>query len=239
MMGMEALELAQTTYQIAKAIHDSVQQARANKAQCQRLSERVAIITNTLQGLNAIPTESRFCQALQMLNRTLQECLAFVQQFSQRAWYKRVINAGNHNEKFMMHNQRLAQAIEQLNLGLNVQQVMDHTQDKADQQQDQQAILGNLQEIIRLNQTAHHAFGAFRQEYQADQQTMQQLINNQLQSLRGYLQDLVLPKPSAKKSLIAKEHLLRYTDITFDGKIGEKVLLVRFTKVAGLDNQWL
>ena len=63
-----------------------------------------------------------------------------------------MISAGNHRDKFEGYNESLKDAIQQLSLGLNVQQLMNADQDRSDQAADSADILAHQADIMKLQQ---------------------------------------------------------------------------------------
>lgn len=149
---MEPLEAIENIYTIAKLIYDQVQLAKANKAQCRQLAERVRIIEKSLRGLQQVSSQQHFKEALHLLKTKLNECADFISGFSgKKKWYKKVLNAGNHAAAFDEMNAELAKAMQQLNIGFDVQQLVNQEADKAAAKADKDAIKDYMDEALALN----------------------------------------------------------------------------------------
>lgn len=212
----EPMEAIQIICSITKAIYDQVQSVKANKAQCQRLYQRIDTITQTLRGLDQIPDSDQFRQGLNDLQICLEGCQAFIQQFIDKHWFKLVLRAGAYQGRFTELNKQLKSAMSLLNLGLSVQRIINREQDKQDQEEDYQNILGNQEEIIRLNQEELKHI----QNLKMHQQKQDEILLQQFQSMRLQIKQLNVSKPQPK-SPIDPHFAIPYFDIMFDNVIGE------------------
>jgi hypothetical protein len=59
-MAVNPADILLSLAKIAKAIYDQVQLAKANQAQCQILSNRVAIVMESVQGLGKLKDSAQY-----------------------------------------------------------------------------------------------------------------------------------------------------------------------------------
>lgn len=208
MLANEAISLI---YTLAQKIYAQYQLVKANKAQCQRFHERTQVIIAAIQKLEHLPDKKQYEPGLNALSTTLSEALELMQAFSQSNWFMVIIKAGNHQSRFAALTEALRQNLEQLNLGLNAQQLINREQDKADQQHDLAMIQHQQQEIIQLNQQAI----AHMQYLRLEQQQGQNVLQQQLASLKAHLQALLKPAQPVKP--ILDPHLtVPFYELRFD-----------------------
>lgn len=136
---------------LAGAVIEQGLQAQANKAQCQRLAGRIGIVKDAIEGLDVTPQPQRYIRVLRQLEQTLLQCQTVVEKLSSRRWFKRVLLAGVDKETFETLYTQLAQQLTDLQLGVNVQQLMNAEENQADAEKDREALKENQEEIIKLN----------------------------------------------------------------------------------------
>lgn len=192
---MDPIGLASSIYELATIIKGQIDLAKSNKSQFKTLNQRVQEIVSSIRGLKSLPRTESFNQALTRFKDTLNAILTFSKEFSDKKWYQRVIWAGNHREAFEGYNQALKEAMEQLNLGLNVQQLMNAEQDRADQTADNQDILANQSEIMKLQQEEK----ALLMDMKMDQAQRHEVLAKQLQSLTLHMQKITVASSSPSK----------------------------------------
>lgn len=212
---MGAVEILQTIYDLVLMIDAQLKLVKANKAQCERLSERIKIITQALKGLNKINDSAQFRAGLIQLQVAINECLNFIKTFTaDKKWYKQILKAGNYKEQFEELNTDLEKAITDLNIGLNAQQIINREQDKADQQADFEDIKQQQDQIIELNKEALEEI----QHIQARQSEQHDILMKQLQSMRFQFTQLN-PKQTKVKPPIDPKSVIPFYDIIFSSKI--------------------
>ena len=85
---LEPLEITGEIVKIGKVIYERVQLVKANRAQCQRLAERIQIVVGALDNLDQIEDSKHFREALMHMQGTLNECLDFVTRFTKKGSVK-------------------------------------------------------------------------------------------------------------------------------------------------------
>ncbi len=128
--------------QAAKFIYQTAQLVKSNQQRCQRLAGRIADITLTITELNKIPDNTHFEKTLHEFYALLKECQDFMNQFSapedgkMKRFVRHFIKAGDDSAQFEGLNKALEAKSHALNLGLNIQQLFNHEQDKIDATKD-------------------------------------------------------------------------------------------------------
>ena len=212
---IEPTEAIQYIYTLCKLIYDHVQVVKGNQAQCQRLAERVQkIVLPAVQGLEKIKDCTQFKGGLNAICTCLAECESFIKSYTDsNKLYKYLLRTGTYKEKFEELNMDLQKAMQQLNLGLNAQQIINREQDKQDQEKDYSTLIKQQDEIINLIQG-----GMQRLEMQQHEQheiTMQQFRSLKAQFAAHDIHKVPLKPPIDPKLLVP------YYDLAFDKKIGE------------------
>lgn len=162
------------------------------------------------------PSDSRyFVDGLKALKETLDDALELVTSFSQRSWFKRVIRAGTDNEKFSGIYARLEGNINQLNLGINVQQLMNKKEEKQAIQRDWVHIQSKQEEILRLNKEAKKEM----QQLAVDEEIRHKVLMQQFQSMQYALQQLQQEKK--EKPLFSQRIIVPFHEVSIDGLINK------------------
>lgn len=209
-------DILSNIYTITKAIYDQVQQAKANKAQCQRLYERILIATQAIKQLEKIKDAERYRPGLFALQKCLQNCAEYIKTFADQSWFKRVLKAGAGKEDFEKLNTELQIAIAQLDLGLNAQQIINREQDKVDQAKDYADIQARQDMIIKLNEQELKKI----EEMRLHQDDLHEILVQQLASMREQIKALNIHQTFVK-SLIDPKLVISYFDLVFKQKINE------------------
>lgn len=197
---MDPVILAQSIYALALSIKKQVDLAKSNQSQFARLNTRVQEIIRSLQGLDSLPRTKAFYEALTRLKDTLDQILGFTQKFSDKKWYQLIIHAGNHRAVFHEYNQALKNALEQLNLGLNVQHLMNAEQDRQDQVADNKRILDHQDEIFALQCEEK----ALLLDMKMAQDQKHHVLELQLQSMVRHMQKLTLDAPGSPQKAVSQ-----------------------------------
>lgn len=215
---LDALSLIKEVVSVGTEIYNKAQVVKANKAQSQRLAERINIIIGTLQNLEDVKDSQHFRKALTDFKNTLKSCLDFINQFSQKRWIVRVLKAGNFQERFTELNNELRDSAQSLSTGFSVQQIMNREQDRDDQRQDLNALKTNQEKLMVL------AKEGLRQQ-QKEQQLLQKIrlehkerdaiFEQQLKSMCNKLERLG-QEPVSKKPLIESQYNVDYFELEFN-----------------------
>lgn len=165
--------------QLGVMIYNQINTARANKAQCKRLANRIIIVCDSVIDLDVTKNVDHYVLALNQLNETLRACHQLVEKFISKTWFQRVLVSGTDKDEFERINKELRVAISQLQLGLTAQQLFNTEEDRKDQEEDMQALKANMQTIIALNQEVKNDM----QELKMEECERHEVLMQQLQSL--------------------------------------------------------
>lgn len=212
---MTPLQIIQDIYTVAKAIHNAAETVKANKVQCQTLTERIQIVTETVKGLEKVGNLEQYRAGLESLQACVQKCASFVNTFSNNHWFKNILKGGSHKDKFALLNKKLLESAELLGLGLGAQQIVNHEKDIEDEAKDRKAILQQQQSIVTLNIQANQKIEQVCLE-QADQK---QILQHMFNSMKAQFERLA--NVSAKPLIDA--HLeTAYYELTFKQKLHDE-----------------
>ncbi len=173
----------------------------------------------TAPATGPLPPLHAYTEGLVSLNQTLNDALVLVQSFGQKSWSRKVFRAHSHSDKFSDIYVRLEQDIQQLNLGLNVHQVLNSQEQKAqdenDKKTDYQDLLSKQDEILQLNQ-------ALQKEHQLlvmDEANRHDVVMQQMESMKFCLEQM---QPGKKtKAPISEKLLVPFYDLSIDGLLAE------------------
>ena len=172
---------------IAIKIKHLVQNARANKKRCQRLSDRVAVLVPLVEQLSTdADNAKRYLLALQSLRTCVERCLTFIQTFIDSNWFLRIYDQACHRNSFDELNQSLTTCAEGLNLTLVVQQYFRSEQDEEDRREDRAFLQTNFDTILRLQ--SEYAQQQ-REQLTNIERMIQSLIDNNRQNLEALTDD--------------------------------------------------
>ncbi|XP_053305489.1 mixed lineage kinase domain-like protein [Spea bombifrons] len=111
---MEALG---NVLQIAETIYSLCEKASSNKQQCSRLQKRIQMLLLTAKQLRKQSDKSEdLNEVLMELELTLRNARCWVAKYSQRAWWRKVLQANGIREEFDLINDRLKDAAENISL---------------------------------------------------------------------------------------------------------------------------
>ena len=116
---------------LAEKIYKAVALVKINHDQTLILQRRVYVVVEQVNKLQKIPIQSVYESALKVLLEILQDCLAFIQSFSEKKWWLKIFSSNSDYIKFKEFNRKLHQAIVDLNLGVSVQLLYQDVADRA------------------------------------------------------------------------------------------------------------
>lgn len=145
-----------TILDIANLVYKQAEKAKTNKAQSKLLVTRVRVVEAAIRNADKLVDNAEFAKPLEDLHQCLQEALALVQKFSGKKWHdlRRILRAGKYQDAFTDLHQRLRDSVQFLNLGVDVQSLMNREQDVQAQQADAEVLQSMLDEIVMTNQAA-------------------------------------------------------------------------------------
>ncbi len=208
---LEPTSVIGNIYSITKLIYGQLKLVKVNQEQCKRLAERVEIIEQSIRNLEN-NQEKSYQKGLSYLLAALQTGLEFMQQLSTASSFTKFFQAGNYNQRFIDLNEELQKSLQQLNLGLVVQQAFDREKDKLDQQADIEFMRVNHKEIIHAIQKGNAAIGELNLELKENHD----IVINQVASLKALLMSF---SRSLEKSPIDLQKVVPYFELVFDKKL--------------------
>jgi len=219
---MDVLAVLETVLTVGLAIYRHAELVKCNKAQSARLAQRVKMVTGSVQSLHERlaaqqnPGQKnvemqRFGNSLGGLQVTLDDILTLLQKFAKKGWGRRVLFARWHKDAFDDVNDRLEQDIMHLNLGLNVQQVMDRSVDASDRLDDQRGLLANRDEILSDNQEYLES----NQRLDMSAEERRDVIAQQMASVQIQLESCAAGESGGQKN-VSKKLLVPFCDLRID-----------------------
>lgn len=147
---MSPLELIVDICSICSRISTFVDTVQANKEQCGRLAHRIKIIADSLHRLKRVKDTEAFRKALNDLRSHILACEKLIAEFTSKTGLARVFKSGKYKKEFERLNRYLEQDLEHLDMGINVQQLMNRDDDEADRKKDAEALLEKQDEMLTL-----------------------------------------------------------------------------------------
>lgn len=202
-----------------------IKYVKMNRRQMQTLGERLSAVVDAIQRLPHLPSAQKiYVEPLLRLMDTMAECAKWVEDYRNKNYLMRFLNGGSHNIKFEGFHKVLAEHVQDLQLGLNVQEWMDTERYNREREQDfqelktnQRAILTQLKEsmeaITGLRIQGHDRVDVMSKKMAAVELRFQQLLKNQSNAQS---------KSSSENEAILNENfLIDYCDFVFESKIAE------------------
>lgn len=131
---MIAQEVIISIANIAKTIYDYYQRAKANDATADELMRRIDIITRAVEPLQKLDDHQKvsFIAALDEINQLLEEIFAYITSLnagdSTFKKLKNVVTSKTVQENLQKFSQKIADAIDQLNLGISAKHIQSSDQ---------------------------------------------------------------------------------------------------------------
>lgn len=147
---MNAAELLLLIGGLGAAIHHAIERVQGNKAQCKRLGRRIEVIIAELNTLDLTKTSKHFVIELLTLKGHIEKCQAFIQGFTQKGKFKKWLLSKKYQRQFEALNNILNEDVNQLHLGIDIQQLFNQEDDRADMKKDREYLekLMEQQEVI-------------------------------------------------------------------------------------------
>lgn len=204
-------QLVQQVFTISKMIYDQVKLVKINRSQCQLLAKRVLAIETAITKLPKTSKQDAYSEFLLRLKICLEEALDYMKTLSDEKWYWQFIKAKDHQERFDDFNQRLAEAINELNLGLSTQGLLNHEESVKARKEDILEIKASHQKILQLNQTMLK---------EMKQLVDPEFMQRQTESLKASLQKMMDEKGGKKESRLETRVKIPYYELFLEKKIG-------------------
>jgi tetratricopeptide (TPR) repeat protein len=162
-----------------------------------------------------------YVDGLRALKSTLEDALQLVQYYTNKSWFRRVLNAGTDKDSFEEIYQRLSECISQLNLGLNVNRLMDAKDTTEDANRDKMEFIARFDEIRQLNMEVNTAID----QVALDDSTQHEVRVEKIASIEAQLtaikdSDAKPPSPFSRRLLIPFYQLILQQQIAM-GSFGK------------------
>ena len=213
---MDPITILKHLVHLAQIIQSQVVLSKTNQEQVKRLAERVQLVVASIQRLSDLPNTEPFKASLKALETCLSDINDFLKQFAEAGMIRKFIMAGNYRDTFADYNQRLADLLPQLNVGLAAHAILNHEQDIVDKQKDRDFVASQLGAILRQQE---HLLREM-QGAKLDPRVLEAIIKRQMESFGLQMQRYVR-SGAEPKALIAKDYDVNFYDIIFRKKIGE------------------
>jgi serine/threonine protein kinase len=202
-------------FKIAQSIYSHVGQVKANVSQCQRMAERIKIVTSSIKFLEAVKDKEQYKLGLNALHTCLSDCAEFIQLFlASNVWFKYILKTSTYKQRFTELYEQLQAAMLELNLGLTAQHIINREEDKADEEADYRSLLTRQEEILKLNVKAATDI----QKLSLEDYERHEIVVRQLASIEERLKKLNV-NPSMH--LIDQRYTVSFFELQFKRKIGE------------------
>jgi len=213
---------------IYSRISECIANVQANKEQSQRLGHRLKIIVDTLSGLTRVEDTEAFSKALIDLRSHMEECEAFIKEFTSKKGLARIFKSGKYKREFERLNRGLEEDLLQLNVGINVQQLMNREDDEIDRRKDTEELLGKQDEILKLVGEEAEKLDDVRQ-----------MLRDVFAFLREELNRLSVPRESAPSHILIEaeevecgEKIAEGESIIYRGRCrGQDVAIKKFEQI--------
>ncbi|KFO82825.1 Mixed lineage kinase domain-like, partial [Cuculus canorus] len=119
------MDIVETVFSVAQAIHTQFEQVKCCKHQCQRLVERIQILLEPVRILQAQPSKHISHHEEELLKKLLQalwEAQKLVTKYSQTSWIQKLLRAHSTSEEFVWVNESLEDIAQGLSLVLQAEQ---------------------------------------------------------------------------------------------------------------------
>jgi hypothetical protein len=141
--------------EMAQEISIKVEDVKAHKMQCLRLSARINRVAKHLNShkIKVVNSyDSALKETLVSFNAFLQECFQYVSSFVDMWWIKMFIHSKEYKEKFQDLNEQLQLFFGEFNMGINIKNLIDKKQDEQDRTEDSKSLQSLFNQLKLLNE---------------------------------------------------------------------------------------
>lgn len=245
---MTPFDVLKTIYDVATTIHGVVSTVKANKAQCQRLLDRIEVIVRVVKHFEEKYNAQPHLPGLEMLSEHLIHCRAFVLEYTREDWALKVVDFGINRDRFAELNEGLNDAVIALQLAMGAEVLINLEDDKRDQGADlkdiktkQEVIVGLCKELIQKQQReASVQEGRDRRNNLRDDERHHELTS-QLDSIRLALEELQQPTPPApvKENSLPKGFTIPYHQLRFTERLKQDAAGTLYLGTWGVQKVWI
>ncbi|MFN7096237.1 MAG: protein kinase [Gammaproteobacteria bacterium] len=196
-----------------------------NKQQMRSLAERVKAVVDATQRLPRTPdAQKKYAEPLNRLRDTVLECAEWVVAYSDKGLILRVFNSSSYQIKFEDLYSRLAEHVQDLQLGLNVQEWLDVKRQKEERDQDLEYLKNH--QIALLNEIKNATEQVTDMKIKGEDR--KEIISKKMSAIEHQIQLLLnanVPNEqdleASKREAVDPRLLIDYCDIDPEEKIGE------------------
>lgn len=119
------MDLIDPLLSIASQIYTLVENVKANKKQCQRVSQRVKALEELVRSIKKREpgqTSAEVKKVLKELQITLESAQELIKKYTMANWVERILKSSSHGDEFKSVNERLNDAFQVLSGALQVEQ---------------------------------------------------------------------------------------------------------------------
>lgn len=207
--------LVEVMVDMTVAITEQVELVQVNRAQCLRLVERITIVADVLNSLKGKTSCADYHAPLVALQQVLEEAGSLISQFSGKSWCQQLIRAGNHQEQFEKLYRQLDENLQQMQLGMQIQQLTMHEADRVAAEKDRVDLANRQQEILALNREIRDA--VIEVGLQAGER--EEELQKQMQSIQEQLERVLQKEKKGSKS-VSSSLIVPYYELTLEECIG-------------------
>lgn len=242
---MAIFDTLKSIYDAASTINDLVKAVKANKAQCNRLSERVKVIVLTVRKLEAQLRSSDSLSGLEQLSDHLDEACACILRFTRDDWFTKIFDVYENKDRFLELSSQLNEDVIALGLSIDAQLIINQVENAADQKSDLEDIQAKQDVIIKLNRhLIETQQKAIEQQETRDsgiaskQEAHQQALNEQLASIKLKLLELTVSKPRSESPL-PKGFDIPYEELHFHERLHHDNSGTFYRGTWGVQSVWI
>lgn len=226
MTGGEIVTAIEVIVKIGVAVHDKIEQIKANKAQCVELCKHLTIVIGHLHllGEKKYSTAPEFVQAISNLKACAVKCENLILKYSdEKKWIKRVWKAGSNEGAFKRCHKQLSQYLQQMCTAIGLQLLDSYQKNTKAILSDTNDIKERTQDIVKQQLAANESLTTINHGHQIIATLQQNAERRLAQLLEGQkrLDDAIIKS----KPLNNASYKIRLDEVIFDEEIslGEEV----------------
>ena len=205
-------------FSLAAFVVSKIVAAKANNQQCNRLRGKIITVCESIAGLDLTSNTDHYYTALKKLEECLQAAQQLVNKFSDKTWFSKVLTSGTDTDAFAEVNQLLNEAVQLLQLGVNVQSLLNDEEARKDAEADRMEMKSHLQEIIKMNMDVK----AQLQQAQLDSYEREKIMAQQIASMQNnFVQTLEAKPDMAHEKEFKGINVIPFYTLDFISKIAD------------------
>lgn len=195
-----------------------------NKKQMRTLAERISAVVLAIKGLPVNPAgQKKYAEPLARLTQTIFECGQWVVKYGDKNLIVKFLNSRTHHIKFEDLYARLANHVQDLQLGLNVQEWFDVARQKAERALDLEALSQNQGALLAMIRESTERFTDHKLQGSERAKLIDKkmgAIEEQLHALLSEHADRQAGSGEKASRFLEEALLIDYCDIELEENIG-------------------